>query len=59
MLLDSVMILESCKVVVAPIPQPHYGSQLCTVKLGIIVRGRRAGESVVKDLSEEDETLRL
>ena len=42
---------------VSPIPQPHYGSQLCIDNLGISGRGRRAGEFVVKDLSEDMKLL--
>ena len=53
------MFRESNKVVDSSIPQPHYGSQLCIDNLGISGRGRRGERFVVKDCSEEDETLRL
>ena len=53
------MFRESSKVVDSSIPQPHYGSQLCIDNLGISGRGRRGERFVVKDCSEEDETLRL
>ena len=52
------MFRESSKVVDSSIPQPHYGSQLCIDNLGISGRGRRGERFVVKDCSEEDETLR-
>ena len=47
------MFRETSKIVASPIPQPHYGSQLCIDNLGISMRDRRAGGFVVKDLSEE------
>ena len=51
------MFPESNKVVASPIPQPHYGSQLCIDNLGISGRDRRARGFVVKDLSEEMKLL--
>ena len=51
------MFRETSKVVASPIPQPHYGSQLCIDNLGISMRDRRAGGFVVKNLSEEMKLL--